>query len=224
MITTLTIILSLVYILYGGVVWRLRGGAIGNIISIGTTKTRIITMTLLTIPLVIYTFNPWYLILILTLWLGLVIAGLGPYFHMGRANDGTGWKIVPSRIEAEGNIGTPRDTWMDFLPRILGVKQIHGWWWDFWGMVLCGFMAPSFTFIAMSIINHSIIPLLFIIPLSFLFPVVYEIAWRIPVPSKSRFPKWLQTHFPDEQIDYGEFMWGMVMSLFLLLGMLIIIH
>jgi hypothetical protein len=193
---TLSILGILLYSFYGGIVWRLRGGAISHFLEVGTTKTRLITMTMLILPVVLYELNYIYLALIPIFWLSLVLAGWGPYMSMSSTN----------RI---GGI-TPRESWIDFFPKMLGCTS--SWWFNFWGMIVCGVLQmPYLLFLAYMKMN--IIPLLFIPFMILAFPIIYDLVHRIPMNSTSRFPSWLVTHFPNEHIDYGEVIWGSLIAL-----------
>lgn len=221
----LSVLFVLLYSVYGGVVWRLRGGAIGNLIPIGTTGTRIITMTMLAAPLALITMNYWYLLLMPHLWLGLALAGWGPFMAMGRTivTDENGW--VSEIVLGPGPNGykESKESWIKAIPRFLGIKEVYGWWWCFWGFAFCGFMVQAGAFTQIAWLKESWYPLLMIPLMSVALPLVYEVAWRIPPKPKSRFPKWLITHFPKrgvENIDYGEVFYGTVLAAALAIAVL----
>lgn len=135
----LSALLKVLFIAYGAVVWRLRGGAWNTWlnISMGTIATRIVTGFLFAMPMALAT-GSWWLLLSLTLatWLGLSIAGWGPFMTMG--NHPT----------------PPKKTWIDIFPKMLGLTP-GSVAWDFVGMVACGVllftpMVLSFGVIALS--------------------------------------------------------------------------
>ncbi len=124
-----TLAFCIIYCLYCGFMWRLRGGAWATLLHVymGTTVTRFVSAFLMAVPLLLLSFN-WILIPLVTfgLWLGLVMAPYGAFMGMG------------------DHAHTPAKTWVNFFPKLLGFEP-YGVKWDFAGMWFCGVMLYMFT-------------------------------------------------------------------------------
>lgn len=195
----LTAILKIIFIAYGAVVWRLRGGAWSTWLGInmGTETTRVVTGLLFAIPMALVTGSAWLLVsLTLATWLGLSIAGWGPFMTMGQHET------------------PPKRTWIDIFPMILGLAP-HSVAWDFVGMTVCGFllftpMILSFGVIALSWWMALIIPVS-----AFLFALDYLLWSRASnIPSIPG--------FASGSTEWAEFTAGALVSIALLVTVAII--
>lgn len=78
LIITIAIMLSAAW---GGFWWRIRGGAWETFLRLppGGQKARIVPACMISLCVVLWTWNPWFLILTLTLFLGMATATWGPH-------------------------------------------------------------------------------------------------------------------------------------------------
>lgn len=133
------VIVSMLFMLYGGMVWRLRGGAWNTWLHIkmGTVLTRIITGFLYALPMVLMTSNFWLLLTVTVgIWVGLMLAGWGPFMTMGT------------------NMTPAKRTWIDVFPRMCGLKPGTVTW-DLVGMMVCGVLLFVPIVISMGVISLS---------------------------------------------------------------------
>lgn len=101
----LLIMLIILYVLFGGVVWRMRGGAFTTITDFnpGTDGDRVFTSIIFALPLTLI--DPVFSsIVMLGIFIGLLISGWGPFQSPG---------IVSP--------GIPEESWLRWLPLELGL-------------------------------------------------------------------------------------------------------
>lgn len=167
----MTALISLIYLVFTPLIWRLRGGAWNTFfgLSLGTNTTRLLTGFLLSIPIALAMLNLWMIpVVTISITSGLMLTGWGPYMGMGS-------HAYPAK-----------DSWIDFLPKFLGFVK-GSMRWDFFGMVASGiiFLIPAIIigaiYTAISFGGLAAIILLsFGIPaaitFSFLFGACYLIA------------------------------------------------
>lgn len=84
-------LLALPYALWGGLWWRVRGGAWETLLRLppGTAKARVATSAAIALPLLVY-LNPWALAVWTALFAGMAVAGWGDAMDIGRVR-GTRW-------------------------------------------------------------------------------------------------------------------------------------
>lgn len=121
----------IVFALWCGFVWRLRGGALATLlrIHVGTDGTRMICSMLIGLPLLAVHFDsvaPG--LIVIAIFGGLKLTGWGPF-------QGEGLENKPGYV--------PQKSWMRALPDALGLK-VGTFWHDFVGMTVAGIvcMAP----------------------------------------------------------------------------------
>lgn len=194
----MSIALAVAYCLFCSFVWRLRGGAWATLLNIhmGTTVTRLVSAALISLPLALWTGNLILIPLITVgLWLGLVMAGYGPYMGMG------------------DHAITPAPTWINFFPRLFGFEP-YSIKWDFAGMWFCGLLLSMFVVAGYVWLDHHWWSLLWI-PLSgFGFAGIYLLASKVP---DHLWPVWpgftAKEHEVFGELGYGLFVGAMLLSL-----------
>lgn len=179
--------LSVIYtVLVSSFVWRVRGGALKTFlrISIGTNATRLLTTSYLALGVSLVAAD-WILfpVLTLSLMVGLVVAGWGPYMGMGRHS-------VPAA-----------STWIDVFPKILRLSKSTKQW-DFVGLTACGFILFLPMMIAAAILVNPLA--LAALPiLSLAFAGCYALASILPL---EKFPvvPGLVNCFNEARVYYHE--------------------
>jgi hypothetical protein len=178
------------YGLFGAVIWRLRGGALAEILNSnlgGTTVDRIVTSIIFPLPLALI--NPVFAsISAIGIFIGLIVTGWGPFQGMG----------LPS-------VTPPEQSWLDWLPTKLGLK-VQGYLYCAVGMLECGFVfvAPMILILLLAGFGVNVLTLLAMSPL---FVIAYSLPRVINFPS---IPK-----FATGQ-EWGEIFVGFFLALILL--------
>lgn len=161
------------YTIFGGIVWRMRGGAFAKAtgINIGTTVTRLACTFLLAVPLAFivqkFSLSPSFLIIPATvfigLYVGLALTGWGPYQGMGIANG-----------------DPPEPSWMNWLPTKLGFSE-NTIAFDGTGMAEAAvILVVPLVLLQVFLVSWHTVALLDII---ILLPVAYIIPRFVPLPA-----------------------------------------
>lgn len=170
------------YILWGGVVWRLRGGAfhMATGINIGTQATRLACGVLLAAPLA--PLDPRALLFAPAIFVGLTLVGWGPYMGLGHSTS---------------------DRAPGVMDPILRLRwQTETFWSDFVGLSLCGVLCllPAMP---VAVLTHPIaVPCL--AGAGALFGLIYWLAYRLCLPTLG---VWV-----DDRTVWGEVGCGMVVA------------
>jgi hypothetical protein len=152
----LSFMLIILYAYYGGVIWRLRGGAFTTLtgINLGTDPDRVLFSILFGFPLCF--FNPVIAaIVILGIFVALLIDGWGPFQSMGTKYP-----------------GIPEMSWLRWLPLKLGFA-IDTVGHDIIGLVECGILLVLPIFLGLLVIGVHAWILFFMalfMPISYLIP------------------------------------------------------
>jgi hypothetical protein len=186
------ILLSILYVLFGGIIWRFRGGALATILNSklgGTTVDRIVTSLVFPLPL-IFVSNPGiYSILVLGIFFGLTISGWGPFQGFG----------LPSPY-------APEKSWLAWLPIKLGFS-VDTLQYCLVGMIENGLIFVLPSLIMLLVFGFGIHMLLLLLMMVF-FPTAYAIPRFLSLPS---IPK-----FASGQ-EWGEIFVGIFLAFVLLL-------
>lgn len=170
----MTIAAFVLFCLWCGFVWRLRGGALATLlrVRVSTDVTRAICSVLIVVALAPGVIAPLTGGgLAIALMLGLMLAGWGPFQGMGLEN-------VPGYV--------PEQSWLRALPRLLGLK-VGSFWHDAVGMAQAGLvcMAPAAIVCGWATAWHAA-PICAPLAAGVAFPIPYAIA-RIKLPSIPNF-------------------------------------
>lgn len=194
----MSILLGLLYCLFCSFVWRLRGGAWATLLNIhmGTTVTRLVSAALISLPLALWTGNLILIPLITVgLWLGLVMAGYGPYMGMG------------------DHAITPASTWINFFPRLFGFKP-YSVAWDFAGMWFCGVLLSMFVVAGSVALSHHWLSLVWIVESGFALSLIYWAFSKVP---DQYLPVWpgftAKEHEVFGELGYGLFVGAMLLCI-----------
>jgi hypothetical protein len=89
MLELIRLLLFPILIIWGGVLWRIRGGAWETFLGFAprTQAARFFTSLALAIPLSIIFMNPWLLLITFTIFLGLISMAWGPYMVIEESLD-----------------------------------------------------------------------------------------------------------------------------------------
>lgn len=192
----MSVLLSALYMVFCGFVWRLRGGAWATLLHIhmGTTVTRLVSSLLISVPLAVY-WGLWSLIPLITIgmWLGLVLAGYGPFMGMG------------------SHAFPPARTWIEFFPRLLGLApQSVGW--DTAGMWFCGVLLYLPVVLGYCWLASNWLLLLGVPLAAAAFAGSYLIMSKVP---KDRLPIWPGFTAREHEV-FGEIFTGFATGLVLI--------
>lgn len=158
-------ILSVIYMfLISFFIWRLRGGALKTFLNIkvGTQITRLLTTSFLALNVALIT-SEWILFpaVTLSLMVGLIIAGWGPYMGMGH-------HATPAT-----------SSWIDIFPKSFKLIK-HSRQWDFVGLTACGLI----LFLPLSVVYSYTISSLMLATLpvfGLAFAGCYTLASMLPL-------------------------------------------
>lgn len=189
-------LLAALYILYAGVSWRLRGGALSYFlgVDVGTQPTRFICGLMLAAPLALWLSNWWLLLISPSLFVGLMAVGWGPFMAMndGTPNDSPG--IYSSLLNWVG------------LP--IGVSV----WRDIIGMAICGFvvMVPTAAlFGALTYLHMLSMPLWYLTaPAGIVISPIYWMWSKMPLAKVPVIPHFL-TYNNGSPVEWAEFTTGL---------------
>ncbi len=128
----MTLLVFLLFALFCGVVWRLRGGAFTTLTGWdpGTDGARAIAAVLIPLALALLTQHAALMVLSVPLMLGLLVDGWGPFEGMG---------LQPTSM--------PERSWLRVLPIHLGLPE-GTFWHDFVGIAEAGVVCMLPAFIA----------------------------------------------------------------------------
>ena len=159
------ILFSIIYLVFGAIVWRLRGGAWETFtpLKFGTSVTRAITGILLSLPLFFITSNIWLVCLLaLSIFTSLSVLGWGPYMDIGE--------------HSPSNPGSP--SWIDFFPRLFGFQR-YTVSWDVIGMVACGLIMFGIDVLPFVVLSFNWYLISLAVLSGILFAVMYWFVYRV---------------------------------------------
>jgi hypothetical protein len=137
----------------------------------------LVTGILLAAPLLLIFFNFWlFAALSLSILLGLIIAGWGPFMGMGHETP----PLEPS--------------WIDFFPKLFGFNPITVAW-DSTGMLICGVLLYFLPILSFSIISFTWWLILLIVIAAIGFTFIYWITSKIPTNKLIIIPGFTTTAF-----------------------------
>jgi hypothetical protein len=165
--------LFVLFVIYAGIVWRLRGGAFTTLTGIdpGTDGARLGCAVLMGAPLALLHADWRALLLIPAIFIGLLMAGWGPFQGMGTED-------VPGYA--------PEKSWLRWLPDRLGLAP-GSYWHDWVGMTQAGVVCVAPSAIVVAWVAHwTTMPPLMVLVCGAAFGEAYTIA-RAPLPSIPKF-------------------------------------
>lgn len=165
--------LFVLFVIYAGIVWRLRGGAFTTLTGIdpGTQGARLMCGILMAAPLALVHADWRALVLIPAIFVGLASDGWGPFQGMGTEN-------VPGYA--------PETSWLRWLPLRLGLAR-GTYWHDWLGMTQAGVVCVVPSAVVVAWVSHwTILPAAMVVACGAAFGEAYTTA-RAPLPSIPKF-------------------------------------